>query len=147
MNEKELVIEGEKYYGRFLIKECFHTYDERVDTEVGYYNHTVTSHWYEGEGLIVDKELKEKQKFLICPLGNKESDFIIFNKNNRENIMKRVQHYPGIIDLSLQYMYEDAKISAEIVPKIKPIPLRIEELVNQGLLSEESGQMRIRLCV
>ena len=125
---EELVLEGHKYKGRFLIEEYVRTSRERVDTEIGYYLRNRTHRHWEGEGLIKNKQTGKEQKFLILPDGCTESDLVILGNSKK----KKTQDYKGIVDLALQSMYKAAKESDAIIPKIKPPPINLEELVEQS---------------
>ncbi|MFA6022895.1 MAG: hypothetical protein WC781_02285 [Candidatus Pacearchaeota archaeon] len=123
--EQELQIEGYRYSGRFKIEEHSHTYTDWIDSEVGRYPQTTTNRWWEGQGIITDKQTGNFQKFLISLDHNQTLG------ENKEQIQIGID-YAKIIDSSLGSMYELAEKSEDIIPRIKPAT---ESLV--GLLKEE----------
>jgi len=119
MDTKEIIIEGHRYLGRFKIEESVNIISEEVTTEVGRHLSNRTYRNYGGEGIVTDRKTGLEQRFLVYPEGNDEKDLIILGKSVRDE----VQDYKMVVDLSLQQMFEDAKNSEEIIPKVIPVCL------------------------
>jgi len=129
MAKTMLSIEGHRYHGLFDLEEHMQTGSERVNTEVGYYNRQYTSHYWEGGALVRDKQTGDEQKFLIWASGNKESNLIFTDMYDRNQILKMFPDYRKIVDFALQEMFETAKQSGDIVPRIIPPNITLEKLL------------------
>lgn len=130
MTEEELILEGDRYVGRFIIEEHVNQHRELVNSEVGnHWENRVYRH-YTGEGIVTDTRKNLSKKFLIYPNGMKETNLIILEKGVRE----KIKDYKRVIDLSLQKMYEYTENYSKIIPKVIPVCLDEKILSEKGLI-------------
>ncbi len=145
---EELILEGNKYKGRFLAAEG----KNRRWRGSHYSEHLVDTKYWEGKGIITDKETNEERSFLF---KTEEKDYSCDGLEDEIMDLKRWPSYDipkiirkeKIVDLILQSMYEDTKNrkDEEIIPTVYPPTLKMEELVEKGLVAEKSGQIRLPL--
>ena len=152
---EQTTIEGEKLLGKFRV-------GIRTDEFWGgseYTEYKYKGFWYEGVGLIEDKETGKKYSFALVtnhfrgtPENNCTLEEAIVNFNQRSpfyagDFKPKVVNgfYKRIVDLSLRDLVSQVEDSNEDIPEITPKRLRVDELVEKGYCSEEDGQIRLAL--
>ena len=110
---EEIKIQGNRYLGRFFIQERSSTHRNYVDGEYAgarWADEVVT--WWEGNGMIEDKQIGSRERFSFRPKGNRLKDIMscVDDEKNAEKI-----------DLALQLLYNQARKSEEIYPKINTV--------------------------
>jgi hypothetical protein len=138
MDSKELTLEGHEYLGKFRIEQHSHLGKELVHAEIGQYYRRYNTIHYTGEGSIINKKTGLEQKLIVYPAGMDVSNLIILP----ESVQDRIKDYRGIVDISLHKMYEDAKTSKEIIPKVVPVSLDASVLIEKGLILQSEGALR-----
>ncbi len=107
----EISIEGERYLGRFSIKQRTSEHDVYVDGEYAARWEKTKSSWWEGKGMVQDILTGSKERFQFSPKGNSQRDIIPY-LNEQERIDKTK------IDLALQSLYEQSRNSDEVYPSV-----------------------------
>ena len=149
--KNELFLMGNRYEGRFLGK----IKKGKKWTGSEYTEAYVDIEWWCGEGIIKDKEIGEERRFFFetkskeYNLGSLEHEIVCFDRREPYDIRPKIVNYPAVVDLELEVMYEEAKNreDEEIISTVSPTKLEIEDLVERGLIAEESGQIRILLKI
>lgn len=149
MSEGELILEGNRYKGRFIANEK----KGEFWTGSHYSEHQEERYWWAGTGVIEDKQTNEKYRFLLETQTGRmemglEQSILCFDEHQSHDENPNITDYPAVVDLALKALYEDVKNSEdeEIIPIVGPTILKFEELVEQGYVSEVSGQRRLQLA-
>lgn len=147
--EEELILKGEIYEGRFLGNKRISEYEAGSH----YTTYLETVYFYKGKGVIKDLQLGDETKFLFNTRKTfKKSisfeDYIIFLERDDFSYPKKsnsfIIHRKPVLDLLLQAIGKKAKNNEkdDIIPSIELPCLKYEELIEKGLVSEDSGQIR-----
>jgi hypothetical protein len=148
-----VTIEGERFLGYFKASMRNGT----GEGGSGYTAHTYDTYWYEGTGIILDKETREKYFFALdtkrfqeafSPEKNYtlEESIVYFNQKGpfyAVDIQPKLVNgmYKKIIDLSLENLVAQVKVTLDDIPTAHPVLLKPENLVLQGLCAGKNGQM------
>lgn len=151
--DETLIIEGERFLGKF--KAIKQTSEFWGGSE--YTTHTYTGFWYEGTGLIKDRETAKTYFFALrTPRFREghENDYTLeesivhFNQRGpvyAGDFEPKVVNgmYKNIVDLSLGNMISQAETSEEDIPTITPKRLKLDDLVERGYCVGRDGQIQL----
>ncbi|MBU2052914.1 MAG: hypothetical protein ABIJ14_02595 [Nanoarchaeota archaeon] len=152
---EELVLTGNKYYGRFLVDKR----SRNIRCGDHYTEHERKVYWYKGEGLIKNLNSEGEVKFILDTKDSFDSSipleeyFIWIKKEefcsekvNNSLIVKR----KDVMDILLESMCNEVenrlREGEKIIPSIVVLDLIYEDLLERGLIAEEkTGQIKLGL--
>lgn len=151
MPGQELLLVGDRYFGRFLANRGARDFEAGS----GYTECLEARYWWAGVGSIKDNKDGATHRFLFTTLperDGKETDLydavVTFTPRGYSTEKKpTIINRPRVIDLILGQIFNDAirREEIDIVPTVYPGSLKLEELVALGLVAEDSGQIRLSL--
>ncbi len=148
MEKQEVTLLGNNYWGRFSAIQ------EKKELWAGseYTEHLEDNYRWSGVGIIKHIETGEAHRFLLTTSYNPRREIglvecLVEINGKLPNPRPKIVNQYYVYDLVLGQMYDDAKEGegSEIIPKVSPMALSCEELLNRGLVTEESGQIRLHL--
>lgn len=157
---RNLVIEGERYTGIFNGARRSGTFEGGSE----YSTYTYTAYWYEGSGIIKDKNKRRyffayKTECFRESYCTQDEDWLGKNYSLEESIVHFNQKgpfsiwdpdfkpvvvdgmYKKIVDLSLREMIGQVNNSENDIPIITPKRLELKDLVERGFCADKNGQI------
>lgn len=150
-----LKINGERYTGHFVAN--------RIENEFWVGSEYTTAlhrgHRYTGTGLIIDSTNGERHYFALqterfddSEAGDYslEDSIVYFNQKGpfygeSKPILTSPEAYKKIVDMSLGRIVAKVRGNKEKIPIITPEKMKLEDLVNMGLILSKTGQVILPL--
>lgn len=165
---QNLTLEGYRYKATFMATRQAGEYVSGGGCH--YYTSTHKIFWWNGDGAIIDKEQEKEFRFIFdtkdrcgcCYLRDRNyihtlRGAIVSFKQQFETVAPKpvVINEQQVVDLALQKIVEQIEEfestpeeeRESLIPKVRPVALEVDELINTGLVFDYSGQRHMPLVL